>query len=121
MEAYVAALEAKLAEASGIQVDQIKKNQLANAASEMGAINEMTSFINSISVQAAGQAQANVANPLIGSVLSTIKAETGEEGAFVLPKMGYEYGQLEPTICEEIMRIHHSKHHNGFSFFKINF
>jgi len=114
MEAYVAALEAKLAETSGIQVDQIKKNQLANAASEMGAINEMTSFINSISVQAAGQAQANVANPLIGSVLNTIKAETGEEGAFVLPKMGYEYGQLEPTICEEIMRIHHSKHHNGY-------
>merc|ERR1711970_356795 len=105
MEAYVAALEAKLAEASGIQVDQIKKNQLANAASEMGAINEMTSFINSISVQAAGQAQANIANPLIGSVLNTIKAETGEENSFVLPKMGYEYGQLEPTICEEIMRI----------------
>merc|ERR1711970_702111 len=114
MEAYVAALEAKLAEASGIQVDQIKKNQLANAASEMGAINEMTSFINSISVQAAGQAQANIANPLIGSVLNTVKAETGEEGAFALPKMPYEYGQLEPTICEEIMRIHHSKHHNGY-------
>ena len=28
MDAYVAALEAKLAEVSGIQVDQIKKNQV---------------------------------------------------------------------------------------------
>ena len=55
MEAYVAALEAKLAEVSGLQVDQIKKNQMANAASEQSAINEMTSFINSISVQAQGQ------------------------------------------------------------------
>jgi len=114
MEAYVAALEAKLAEVSGLQVDQIKKNQMANAASEQSAINEMTSFINSISVQAQGQAQAGVANPVISSVLGSIKTETGEEGAFVLPKMPYEYGQLEPTICEEIMRIHHSKHHNGY-------
>jgi len=114
MEAYIAALEAKLAEASGIQVDQIKKNQFANAASEGAAIDEMTGFINSISVQAAGQAQAGVANPVIGAVLNSIKAETGEENSFVLPKMGYEYGQLEPTICEEIMRIHHSKHHNGY-------
>ena len=55
MEAYVAALEAKLAEVSGLQVDQIKKNQMANAASEQSAINKMTSFINSISVQAQGQ------------------------------------------------------------------
>jgi len=114
MDAYVAALEAKLAEVSGIQVDQIKKNQLANAASEMSAINEMTGFINSISVQAQGQAQAQVENPVISAVLNSIKNETAEEGAFVLPKMGYEYGQLEPTICEEIMRIHHSKHHNGY-------
>lgn len=114
MDAYVAALEAKLAEVSGIQVDQIKKNQLANAASEMSAINDMTGFINSISVQAQGQAQAQVENPVISAVLNSIKNETAEEGAFVLPKMGYEYGQLEPTICEEIMRIHHSKHHNGY-------
>jgi len=114
MDAYVAALEAKLAEVSGIEVDQIKKNQFANAQSEQSAINDMTAYINNISVQSKAQAQAGIKNPLIGSVLQSVKAETGEEGAFALPKMPYEYGQLEPTICEEIMRIHHSKHHNGY-------
>jgi len=114
MDAYVAALEAKLAEVSGIEVDQIKKNQFANAQSEQSAINDMTAYINNISVQSKAQAQAGVKNPLIGSVLNSVKAETGEEGAFALPKMPYEYGALEPTICEEIMRIHHSKHHNGY-------
>ena len=49
MDAYVAALEAKLAEVSGIEVDQIKKNQFANAQSEQSAINEMTAYINNIS------------------------------------------------------------------------
>jgi len=114
MDAYVAALEAKLAEVSGINVDQVRKNQFANAQSEMNAIDDMTKFITNITVQATGQAQSGVKNPVIGAVLSSIKTETGEEGAFALPKMPYEYGQLEPTICEEIMRIHHSKHHNGY-------
>lgn len=45
-------------------------------------------------VQSKAQAQAGVKNPLIGSVLQSVKAETGEEGAFVLPKMPYEYGAL---------------------------
>lgn len=49
MDAYVAALEAKLAEVSGIEVDQIKKNQFANAQSEQSAINDMTAYINNIS------------------------------------------------------------------------
>ena len=49
MDAYVAALEAKLAEVSGIEVDRIKKNQFANAQSEQSAINEMTAYINNIS------------------------------------------------------------------------
>ena len=68
-------------------------------------------------------------NPLIGKVLSSIKSETGEENTFQLPKLGYEYNGLEPTICSEIMQIHHSKvkmsstrpwvkkyfqHHNGY-------
>lgn len=45
-------------------------------------------------VQSKAQAQAGVKNPLIGSVLQSVKAETGEEGAFALPKMPYEYGAL---------------------------
>ena len=45
-------------------------------------------------VQSKAQAQAGIKNPLIGSVLQSVKAETGEEGAFALPKMPYEYGAL---------------------------
>jgi len=109
MDAYVAALEAKLAEVSGIKI-----NQIANAASEGAAISDATQYIKNITIQKQGEALSAVRNPLIGNVLSSIKTETGEEGTFVLPKLGYEYGQLEPTLCEEIMRIHHSKHHQGY-------
>lgn len=49
-------------------------------------------------VQSKAQAQAGVKNPLIGSVLQSVKAETGEEGAFALPKMPYEYGALGKFI-----------------------
>lgn len=114
MDAYVSALEAKLAEASGIKIDQIRKNQFANAQSEANAINEMTTYIQNISVQSAAKATAAAKNPLITSVLGSIKSETGESDKYVLPPMGYEYNALEPTICEEIMKIHHSKHHNGY-------
>ena len=46
MDAYVAALEAKLAEVSGIKI-----NQIANAASEGAAIAEATTFIKNITIQ----------------------------------------------------------------------
>lgn len=81
---------------------------MANAASEGAAISEQTDFIKNI-VISDGKAQAGIRNPLIAKVLGTIKAETGQDLKYELPKLGYEYGQLEPTICEEIMRIHHSK------------
>jgi len=109
MDAYVAALEAKLAEVSGIKI-----NQIANATSEGEAISQATEYIKNISITKQAEALSAVRNPLIGTVLNSIKNETGEEGTFALPKLGYEYNQLEPTLCEEIMRIHHSKHHNGY-------
>jgi len=109
MDAYVKALEAKLTEVSGIKV-----NQLANAASEGAAIADATSFIQGITVSKPAEVAQCPRNPLIGKVLSSIKGETGEETTFQLPKLGYEYGALEPTICAEIMQIHHSKHHNGY-------
>lgn len=31
-----------------------------------------------------------------------------------LPDLPYEYGALEPVISEEIMRLHHTKHHQGY-------
>lgn len=31
-----------------------------------------------------------------------------------LPELGYEYDALEPHIDEQTMKIHHSKHHQGY-------
>ena len=34
---------------------------------------------------------------------------------FILPKLPYSYGALEPIIDAKTMEIHHSKHHNGYT------
>lgn len=33
---------------------------------------------------------------------------------FTLPDLPYEYAALEPVISEEIMRLHHTKHHQAY-------
>jgi len=33
---------------------------------------------------------------------------------FTLPKLNFEYSDLEPTIDAQTMEIHHSKHHQGY-------
>jgi Fe-Mn family superoxide dismutase len=33
---------------------------------------------------------------------------------YTLPDLPYKYNGLEPTISEEIMRLHHDKHHKGY-------
>jgi Fe-Mn family superoxide dismutase len=33
---------------------------------------------------------------------------------YVLPDLPYKYDALEPTISEEIMKLHHDKHHLGY-------
>lgn len=33
---------------------------------------------------------------------------------FTLPKLNYEYNELEPTIDAQTMEIHHTKHHQGY-------
>ncbi|MFW6185268.1 MAG: superoxide dismutase [Halobacteriota archaeon] len=35
-------------------------------------------------------------------------------GKYVLPELPYEYNALEPYINEEILRLHHDKHHNAY-------
>lgn len=115
LNAYIAALEKKLAELSGIEVDQIHKNQLANAADEARAITEMAEYVSSIQVQQPGVAQAGVVNPQIAAVYDYINAELGEaRGAHSLPPLKYEYSALEPHISALIMEIHHQKHHNAY-------
>lgn len=33
---------------------------------------------------------------------------------YVLPELKYEYGALEPFLSEELMRLHHDKHHAAY-------
>jgi Fe-Mn family superoxide dismutase len=33
---------------------------------------------------------------------------------YTLPDLPYKYNALEPTISEEIMKLHHDKHHKGY-------
>jgi len=35
--------------------------------------------------------------------------------AFTLPDLSYDYDALEPHIDEQTMRIHHGKHHQGYT------
>lgn len=34
--------------------------------------------------------------------------------SFTLPDLTYDYGELEPYISAEIMKIHHTKHHQAY-------
>jgi len=114
-DVYIAALEKKLAELSGIEVNQIRKNQLGNAASEAKSIQDMADYVAGITVQKAATAvQPTVLNPQIQSVFDHIKAELGEAGLRSLPALKYDYKGLEPHISGMIMEIHHTKHHQGY-------
>ncbi len=35
--------------------------------------------------------------------------------AFKLPKLGYEYDALQPHFDKRTMKIHHTKHHQGYT------
>ncbi len=44
-----------------------------------------------------------------------VKGENMEKNSFyVLPKLPYQYKDLEPYMSEEQLRIHHSKHHQAY-------
>ena len=51
------------------------------------------------------------------SLLRTLRSPRGGVAAMrmahSLPELGYGYADLEPTISEEIMTLHHSKHHQA--------
>src|SRR5699024_1860550 len=40
--------------------------------------------------------------------------DTAPPGKHKLPPLPYSYDALEPTIDEEIMRLHHDKHHQSY-------
>lgn len=62
-----------------------------------------------------------IATPLVSTLLGCGSApgpvgpaaEASPSG-FTLPDLGYAYGDLEPAVDEQTMRIHHGKHHAGY-------
>lgn len=36
------------------------------------------------------------------------------DGKYELPKLDYDYDELEPHISEEQLKVHHTKHHQGY-------
>ncbi len=54
---------------------------------------------------------AAVATPLL---LTPARAESEPIKQFALPKLPYGYKDLEPSIDEETMTIHHGKHHQAY-------
>ena len=61
------------------------------------------------------QAPATVAraSPSAASVALSALA-TNAATSFALPALPYDYGALEPHISGEIMKIHHTKHHQAY-------
>ncbi|KAF8911374.1 Mn superoxide dismutase [Mucidula mucida] len=44
----------------------------------------------------------------------TLAASVGVASVHTLPDLPYAYNALEPYICEEIMTLHHQKHHQTY-------
>jgi superoxide dismutase, Fe-Mn family len=47
-------------------------------------------------------------------ILENTRLEGGLIMKYELPKLNYGYGDLEPFIDEETMKIHHTKHHQAY-------
>jgi hypothetical protein len=68
--------------------------------------------IGAIRAAAAGATpRAIAAAGALPRALATVTASTT---SFKLPDMPYDYGALEPFISGEIMRVHHTKHHDAY-------
>lgn len=52
---------------------------------------------------------------LVGGRLGGVAAHADESPLFALPDLPYDYAALEPHIDERTMRIHHGKHHAGYT------
>ncbi len=51
---------------------------------------------------------------LSGNDIRNIPNQRVPIGKHILPPLPYPYNALEPYISEEIMRLHHGTHHNGY-------
>lgn len=46
--------------------------------------------------------------------LAVSTEQSAEKAEYELPPLPYEYDALEPAIDEQIMHLHHDKHHHGY-------
>jgi superoxide dismutase, Fe-Mn family len=51
---------------------------------------------------------------LLQETFERLREKTIEPGQHTLPPLPYPYNALEPVISEEIMRLHHDKHHKTY-------
>jgi len=42
------------------------------------------------------------------------RAQAAEGAAYELPPLPYAYNALEPTLSEQLLRVHHDRHHAGY-------
>jgi Fe-Mn family superoxide dismutase len=54
------------------------------------------------------------ASPSLATAVPRAFSSVVAGGSFKLPDLPYDYAALEPAISGEIMRIHHTKHHNAY-------
>lgn len=59
-------------------------------------------------------ATAGVAAVGTGEVLAAQSESADEDRRYTLPSLSYDYDALEPAIDEQIMRLHHDEHHQGY-------
>jgi hypothetical protein len=57
---------------------------------------------------------STVTNPVLQDTVSRSLATAASGASFKLPDIAYDYGALEPYISADIMKIHHTKHHNAY-------
>ncbi len=58
-------------------------------------------------------ATAGIATVGVGDAFA-LQSESSDDGRYTLPSLPYDYDALEPAIDEQIMRLHHDKHHQGY-------
>lgn len=68
----------------------------------------------SSSLLTAGLTALLKATPSLTSAVPRAFSAVAAGASFKLPDLPYDYGALEPAISGEIMRIHHTKHHNAY-------
>lgn len=49
-----------------------------------------------------------------GGALATSAEQSADKATYELPPLPYDYDALEPAIDEQIMRLHHDEHHQGY-------